>query len=60
VVVEREAEARSQDVPWLILDAQETRDRWNWTPRWTRQAILEEIAGHADTHPEWLAQCEGH
>jgi CDP-paratose 2-epimerase len=59
-VVEQQGEPRSQDVPWLILDAQQTHDRWNWTPRWSRQAILEEIADHADTHPDWLAQCEGH
>ena len=58
VVVEREAEARSQDVPWLILDAHQTRARWDWAPRWSRQAILEEIAEHADSHPDWLAQCE--
>jgi CDP-paratose 2-epimerase len=60
VEVERQAEARSQDVPWLILDAKETRDHWDWVPRWSRQAILEEIADHADAHPDWLAQCEGH
>lgn len=60
VEVERQAEARSQDVPWLILDAKETRDHWDWAPKWDRQAILEEIADHADAHPDWLAQCEGH
>ena len=59
VEVERQAEARSQDVPWLILDAKGTSDHWNWAPRWTRQAILEEIADHADAHPDWLARCEG-
>jgi CDP-paratose 2-epimerase len=45
---------RRFDVPWLILDASRTTSVWGWRPATKLEAILEEIAGHAEQHPEWL------
>ncbi len=50
--------ARPMDVPWLVLDAAQARRQWSWAPQWTRAAIFEEIAAHAEQHPGWLALAE--
>jgi CDP-paratose 2-epimerase len=41
------------DVPWLILDSRCAANEWSWNVE-TPIAILEEIARHAEAHPEWL------
>jgi CDP-paratose 2-epimerase len=43
------------DVPWLILDSRRAANEWNWNVETPISAILEEIAAHAETHPEWLS-----
>lgn len=45
---------RSFDIPWLVLDAAKAAHLWDWKPATPVAAILEEIATHARTHPEWL------
>jgi len=45
---------RAFDVPWLVLDAGKAARRWDWRPATARDAVLEEIAGHAEAHPYWL------
>ena len=45
---------RPFDVPWLVLDASLAGSQWKWRPQISVDAILEEIARHAETHPEWL------
>jgi len=52
--VASEPATRHFDVPWLVLDASRATRAWNWGPRTPLQSILEEIAAHAGTHPEWL------
>jgi CDP-paratose 2-epimerase len=42
------------DVPWLILDSQRAAEQWNWKVETPISSILEEIANHAEAHPEWL------
>jgi len=49
---------RPYDVPWLILDAGRARAATGWKPRIGQEEILDEIATHAETHPDWLARCE--
>ncbi len=49
-----EPEARANDVPWIVLDCARATRLWGWKPRIALQAILEEIAAHAGTHPDWL------
>jgi len=48
------AETRTFDVPWLVLDSSVASERWKWQPTIGRDAILEEIAEHARTTPDWL------
>ncbi len=49
-----EAAVRTFDIPWMVLDASKAERLWGWKPRTPLQSILEEIAAHAGTHPEWL------
>jgi CDP-paratose 2-epimerase len=48
---------RPYDVPWLILDSTEASNAAAWKPKITLPQILEEIAIHASSHPDWLARC---
>jgi CDP-paratose 2-epimerase len=52
--VRSRAEPRKYDVPWMVLDASRAQRHWGWTPRLTADDIFEEIAQHAERHPEWL------
>jgi CDP-paratose 2-epimerase len=45
---------RPFDLPWVVLDARQAQAVWNWAPQTTTEAILEEIAAHAEAHPDWL------
>lgn len=52
--VENQAAARRYDVPWLVLDATRAEAEWNWHPAAKLESIFEEIAAHAEQHPDWL------
>jgi len=45
---------RSFDVPWLVMDSRLAEKTWDWRPTMSLAAILEEIAVHAEAHPNWL------
>jgi CDP-paratose 2-epimerase len=45
---------RAFDIPWMVLDSRQARERWNWTPTTSTLAVLDEIAAHARQHPAWL------
>jgi CDP-paratose 2-epimerase len=45
---------RPFDVPWLVLDSSLAEETWGWRPTTSQEAILDEIAGHAEAHPGWL------
>jgi CDP-paratose 2-epimerase len=45
---------RPFDVPWLVMDSRLAEKNWGWRPKITLEAILEEIARHAEQHPGWL------
>ncbi len=45
---------RPFDLPWMVLDCARARNVWSWRPATPTVAILEEIAAHARSHPEWL------
>jgi CDP-paratose 2-epimerase len=47
-------ENRPFDIPWIVLDPAKAKTLWNWQPATTRNQILEEIALHAEKHPDWL------
>jgi CDP-paratose 2-epimerase len=52
--VEHDSGSRPYDVPWIVLDSAMARRQWDWQPTMSVEQILEEIAQHAETHPEWL------
>lgn len=45
---------RPFDIPWMVLDSSAVKEAWGWKPQTLMPAILEEIARHAEQHPEWL------
>ena len=54
--VEQETAGRPFDLPWVVLDSREADRRFGWKPVTPLAEILEEIAAHADQHPDWLEQ----
>ncbi len=48
------AAARPFDIPWMVLDHAKATRLWGWQPATAATAILDEIAAHAENHPEWL------
>jgi CDP-paratose 2-epimerase len=52
--VATDPEPRPFDVPWLVLDTGLAAKEWGWRPAIALEAILEEIAQHAQAHPHWL------
>lgn len=54
----RTPEARRFDVPWLVLDSSRAAERWDWKVQTPLEAVLEEIAVHAEAHPDWLERSE--
>ena len=52
-------ETRPYDVPWIVLDGDPAANRFEWRPTRSREQIFEEIASHAQRHPEWLDCCGG-
>lgn len=49
-----DATPRPFDIPWMVLDSARARARFGWAPRRTTDAILEDIAAHAEANPAWL------
>lgn len=45
---------RRFDLPWVVLDCARARRAWDWKPAVSAEAILDEIARHAEAHPGWL------
>ena len=45
---------RAFDLPWIVLDHAKATRVWGWAPATKTPAILEEIARHAELHPDWL------
>lgn len=45
---------RPFDIPWIVLDHAKATRVWGWSPTTPTDAILEEIAVHAEAHPGWL------
>ncbi|OQB91245.1 MAG: CDP-paratose 2-epimerase [Verrucomicrobia bacterium ADurb.Bin122] len=45
---------RPFDIPWIVLDHAKATRLWQWQPQTPTSAILDEIAAHAQAHPDWL------
>jgi len=52
--VAADGSARHFDIPWLVLDHRKATRLWHWQPRTPASTYLEEIAHHAEQHPDWL------
>lgn len=52
--VESNPAPRPFDVPWLVMDSRLAGESWGWRPTMSLEAILEEIAQHAEANPRWL------
>jgi CDP-paratose 2-epimerase len=47
-------ELRRFDIPWVIMDSALALQTWNWQPQTASEVILQELAAHAESHPNWL------
>jgi CDP-paratose 2-epimerase len=54
--VSADLQERPFDIPWLVLDSARALTDWNWKPARSLSSILDEIACHAEKHPDWLEQ----
>jgi CDP-paratose 2-epimerase len=52
--VAHDAGSRLYDIPWVVMDSASAREVWGWSPSISMTDLLEEIACHAETNPEWL------
>jgi CDP-paratose 2-epimerase len=50
----RDAHQRPYDVPWVIMDNSDAERDFGWRPKIMLNKALEQIAAHAERHPEWL------
>jgi len=54
---EPDSRPRAFDIPWMVMDYRRAAHEFGWAPRRPLPAILEEIAAHAEQHPDWAALC---
>lgn len=52
--IAHEPATRRFDIPWLIMDCSLAELTWKWRPQTQLNHILDEIACHAQQHPDWL------
>jgi len=45
---------RPYDVPWMAMDSGDAKRDFGWSVDMKLTSVLEEIAQHAEAHPEWL------
>ena len=45
---------RPFDLPWMVLDCARAASEWGWQVETPIETVLEEIATHAQSHPDWL------
>lgn len=57
--VEPDPRPRPFDLPWMVLDAARAHAQWGWRPATPLEALLEEIARHAEARPDWMAVSGG-
>jgi CDP-paratose 2-epimerase len=46
--------SRPFDIPWMVLDSTRAMEEWNWQLATSIETVLERIADHAESHPDWL------
>src|SRR5262245_3433599 len=51
---EKDERQRKYDVPWVVIDCTQAARDFGWQCSIDLSALLEEIASHAEQHPDWL------
>ena len=51
---ESDLRERPYDIPWMAMDSRLAEDDFGWSVETPLEELLEEIACHAEQHPEWL------
>jgi CDP-paratose 2-epimerase len=52
--VEADARERAYDIPWVVMDNTGLERHFGWQPDTPVLTVLEEIAAHAESNPDWL------
>ncbi len=52
--VTSDSNPRPFDIPWMVLDSSLAEKTWDWSPKNLLPQVLDEIAAHAEQHPNWL------
>jgi CDP-paratose 2-epimerase len=45
---------RRYDIPWVIMDSSDAQRDFGWRIQTPMEDVLQEIAQHAERHPDWL------
>ncbi len=45
---------RRYDIPWVIMDSSDAGRDFGWRIEIPMERVFEEIAQHAERHPDWL------
>jgi CDP-paratose 2-epimerase len=45
---------RLYDIPWMVMDSSDAERDFGWRTETPLEAVLDEIADHAERHPDWL------
>ncbi len=45
---------RPYDIPWVVMDSRDAERDFGWRVEFPLAGVLEEIAQHAESHPDWL------
>jgi CDP-paratose 2-epimerase len=51
---EADLRPRTYDLPWVIMDSADAIRDFHWRREMSVSELLEEIARHAERHPDWL------
>jgi len=46
--------SRPYDVPWVVMDSRNAIKDFNWRVETSLPVVLDELARHAENHPNWL------
>lgn len=53
-LADADLQSRVYDIPWVVMDSREAGNDFGWRIEVPLPAILDEIAVHAENHPDWL------
>lgn len=52
--IQSDLRERPYDIPWIVMDNTDCERHFGWQPDTPIARLLEEIAQHAEQHPDWL------